>query len=80
MDEELLGELAVGLERAISSVTSSPAVTAWRATTSSSPLSFGRKKSARQMRSCLGWRGKTKRSSTVSRSSGSRTTTSLPSL
>ena len=28
VDEQLLGELAVGLERAISSVTSEPAVTA----------------------------------------------------
>ena len=42
---------------AISSVTSSPTVTACSATTSSSPLSFGRKKSARQRRSPFGWRG-----------------------
>ena len=43
---------------AISSVTSAPTVTPWSATTSRSPESSGRKKSARQMRSCWGWRGK----------------------
>ena len=44
----------------------------------SAPIA-GRKKSARQMRSPLGWRGQTKRVSSVARSSGSSTTMSLPS-
>ena len=41
----------------MTSVTSLPAVTAWSAMTSSSPLSFGRKKSASAIRSPLAWRG-----------------------
>jgi hypothetical protein len=44
--------------RSISSVTSGPTVTPCSATTSRSPDSSGRKKPARQMRSCFGWRGK----------------------
>ena len=75
--------------RPISSVTSGPTVTrlqgdptdvAARSTRRrSSGAQVGRKKSARQIRSCLGWRGKTSRSISRSWSSGSKMTSSLPS-
>ena len=95
VDEQLLGELAFGLElghqlghlRAHGHRLHRDHVQLVRAATgrvdedppTSPSLHAGRKKSARQMRSPFGWRGQTKRVSSVVRSSGSSTTISLPS-
>ena len=66
MDVELLGELALGLELLHQLGHLGPdrdALQGDDVAFAASPS--GRKKSARQMRSCLGWRGKTRRSSST---------------
>ncbi len=78
---ELLGELAVALElrHQVGDLGADGHALEGHHVALAESESIGRKKSDRQMRSCFGWRGKLRRSSSREGSSGSNTTSSLPS-